>query len=606
MNLDHSLRGLSMDCSSCGEIIPDDSMFCTECGARQIQSKAQSFAGATQGQNIGQPGFGRSFGAVSPEAIRNEREAMNQQMGSLPPELLSQIAGGMQTNQNLPPGQFPPQQFPPRQMNQNQFNQQPNQFNQQPNQFNQQPNQFNQQPNQFNQQPNQFNPQQNQFNHQGNQFPNQNQQSNVQNVSSGMQNVAPNIQKSDLPNQVKGPSLMSGQGPSSSMKTTNPFTPGGTAVANNPTNSATDAMVNQLAAQERETKNERRSQWLNMNSSPANEVLKSINSEIPSQFQGVTQEANQAAQNLVGSLSNSGKDETLVRRICEVATRRVARKRGVAVETPVSKIDDNSLSVEITFIDDGRILDTPEDLAGAFKHAIHTELALKGLEFDIAINLFSSKDGEVTLEVGTENEQEEEEEMFACEICDGLVAESDSTCPHCGAVFEEEEEIPAVSTPQRSTPPGPSRTGPPGPSKGGPPGGPKRSGPPGPSKGGPPGGPKKSGPPGPSKGGPPGGPKKSGPPGPSKGGPPGGPKKSGPPGPSKGGPPGGPKKSGPPGPSKGGPPGGPKKSGPPGPSRGGPPGGPKKSGPPGPSKGGPPGGPKKSGPPGGPKRGPPR
>lgn len=80
-----------MDCSSCGEMIPDDSMFCTECGARQVQSKAQSFAGATQGQNIGQPGFGRSFGAVSPEAIRNEREAMNQQMGSLPPELLSQI-----------------------------------------------------------------------------------------------------------------------------------------------------------------------------------------------------------------------------------------------------------------------------------------------------------------------------------------------------------------------------------------------------------------------------------------------------------------------------------------------------------------------------------
>ena len=561
-----------MDCSSCGALIPDDSMFCTECGARQVQSKAQSFAGATQGQNIGggQGNFGRSFGAVSPEAIRNERDAMNQQMGNLPPELLNQIASGIQSNQNMPPGQFPPQQF-----NQNQFNQPQQQFNQQQNQFNQPQNQFNQQQSQFNQQQNQFN-------------------QNIQ--PQGMQNVGSSIKQSDMPNQIKGPSLLSGQGPSSSIKSTNPFTPGGTAVANNPSNSKTDAMVNQLAVQEREIKNERRSQWLNMNASPANEVLKNINSEIPAQFQGITQEANQAAQNLVGSLSGSGQDETLVRRICEVATRRVARKRGVAVETPQSSIQDNDLQVKITFIDDGRVLDSSEDLANAFKHAIHTELALKGMEFEISINLFSSKDGEVSLEIGSKGDTDEEEEMFACEICDGLVSENDNVCPHCGAVFEDEEE--EFVEEQKSSPPPSSRSGPPGPSKGGPPGGPKKSGPPGPSRGGPPGGPKKSGPPGPSKGGPPGGPKKSGPPGPSKGGPPGGPKKSGPPGPSKGGPPGGPKKSGPPGPSKGGPPGGPKKSGPPGPSKGGPPGGPKKSGPP--------GGPKKSGPPGGPKRGPPR
>jgi len=554
-----------MDCSSCGALIPDDSMFCTECGARQVQSKAQSFAGATQGQNIGggQGNFGRSFGAVSPEAIRNEREAMNQQMGNLPPELLNQIASGIQSNQNMPPGQFPPQQF-----NQNQFNQPQNQFNQQQNQFNQQQNQFNQQQNQFNQ--------------------------NMQ--PQGMQNVGSSIKQSDMPNQIKGPSLLSGQGPSSSIKSTNPFTPGGTAVANNPSNSKTDAMVNQLAVQEREIKNERRSQWLNMNASPANEVLKNINSEIPAQFQGITQEANQAAQNLVGSLSGSGQDETLVRRICEVATRRVARKRGVAVETPQSSIQEKDLQVKITFIDDGRVLDSSEDLANAFKHAIHTELALKGMEFEISINLFSSKDGEVSLEIGSKAEADEDEEMFACEICDGLVSENDNVCPHCGAVFEDEEE--EFVEEQRSSPPSPSKSGPPGPSKGGPPGGPKKSGPPGPSKSGPPGGLKKSGPPGPSRGGPPGGQKKSGPPGPSRGGPPGGPKKSGPPGPSRGGPPGGPKKSGPPGPSRGGPPGGPKKSGPPGPSKGGPPGGPKKSGPP--------GGPKKSGPPGGPKRGPPR
>ena len=514
-----------MDCSSCGALIPDDSMFCTECGARQVQSKAQSFAGATQGQNIGggQGNFGRSFGAVSPEAIRNERDAMNQQMGNLPPELLNQIASGIQSNQNMPPGQFPPQQF-----NQNQFNQPQQQFNQQQNQFNQPQNQFNQQQNQFNQ--------------------------NMQ--PQGMQNVGSSMKQSDMPNQIRGPSLVSGQGPSSSIKSTNPFTPGGTAVANNPSNSKTDAMVNQLAVQEREIKNERRSQWLNMNASPANEVLKNINSEIPAQF-GITQEANQAAQNLVGSLSGSGQDETLVRRICEVATRRVARKRGVAVETPQSSIQEKDLQVKITFIDDGRVLDSSEDLANAFKHAIHTELALKGMEFEITINLFSSKDGEVSLEIGSKGDTDEEEEMFACEICDGLVSENDNVCPHCGAVFEDEEdevveeqknpplhrvdqatwtvkrrttrrtkEIRTSGTIKRWTSGRTKKSGPPGPSRGGPPGGPKKSGPPGPSKGGPPGGPKKSGPPGPSKGGPPGGPKKSGPPGPSKGGPPGGPKKS--------------------------------------------------------------------------------
>ena len=265
-----------------------------------------------------------------------------------------------------------------------------------------------------------------------------------------------------------------------------------------------------------------------------------------------------------------GPNDALLRRMCEVASRRVARKRGVAVETPEAKIVEGKLVVNLTYVDDGRVLDTPEDLSSAFEHAIQTEVALKGYDMAVEIVLSCMKDGEVTT-IGQDPE-EDDEEMFACEVCDGLVKESDPKCPHCGAIFEEEEEEVVEQT--RKGPPGPSRSGPPGPSRSGPPG-PSRSGPPGPSR---------SGPPGPSKGGPPGGgppgPKKSGPPGPSKGGPP-GPKKGGPPGPSKGGPP-GPKKGGPPGPSKGGPPKG-------GPS------GPKKSGPPGPKKGGPPG----------PKRGPP-
>ena len=53
--------------------------------------------------------------------------------------------------------------------------------------------------------------------------------------------------------------------------------------------------------------------------------------------------------------------------MCEVAVRRVARKRGVAVEAPQAKLDDDVLNVNITYIDDGRVLDTPEDLTQAFE-----------------------------------------------------------------------------------------------------------------------------------------------------------------------------------------------------------------------------------------------
>jgi len=239
--------------------------------------------------------------------------------------------------------------------------------------------------------------------------------------------------------------------------------------------------------------------------------------------------------------------------MCEVASRRVARKRGVAVETPEAKTVDGTLVVNLTYVDDGRVLDTPEDLESAFEHAIQTEVALKGFDMDVKIVLSCMKDGQVSA-IGASADSEDEEEMFACEVCDGLVKESDSKCPHCGAIFEEEEEE-IQEKPSRGGPPGPSRRGPSGPKRGGGPPGPKKSGgPPGPKKSGPPGG----GPPGPKKSGGPPGPKKSGPPG---GGPPGPKKSGGPPGPKKSGPPGG----GPPGPKKGG---GPPKGGPSGPKRG--------------------------------------
>ena len=140
------------------------------------------------------------------------------------------------------------------------------------------------------------------------------------------------------------------------------------------------------------------------------------------------------------------------------------------------------------------MLDTPEDLSSAFEHAISTEVALKGLDAVVEINLFRSKDGSIE-KIGAQGEspvEDSDEEMFACEVCDGLVKESDSECPHCGAVFEDEDDEPVSAPPARGGgPPGPSRGGgPPGPSRGGGPPGPSRGGgPPGPSRGGgPPGG----------------------------------------------------------------------------------------------------------------------
>jgi hypothetical protein len=474
-----------------------------------------------------------------------QQENNMQQMGQVQPDMLQGMAQGIHQQQNLPPGTYP------------------------------------QQPLQSGFPPNQYPPQQ------GNVLPN-----------------APQAPRNDMPAIQRGPSIASGALPNTG--NVSPLAAGGTKIAQNPANSPTDAMVNRLAEAERAVKDERRNQWLSMNQSPASSVLANLGGgELPAHLRTGAEGGNAAAEIMAGTMkapSNDAPNDALLRRISEVAVRRVARKRGVAVEAPQTKLDGDQFMVNITYIDDGRVLDTPEDLTQAFEHAIQTELALKGYDLSCAITMFRSKDG-TTEKLG---DAETEEDMFACEICDGLVKESDSVCPHCGAVFEEEEEEEEEGTsspPTRSGPPGPAKRGPPGPKKGGPPGPKKSGGPPGPKKGGPPGGPKKSGgPPGPKKGGPPGGPKKSGPPGGPKksGGPPGGPKKSGP-----GGPPGGPKKGGPggpPGPKKsGGPPGGPKKGGPPGgPKKGGPPGGPKKGGP-----GGPPGPKKSGGPPGGPKRGPP-
>ena len=88
-----------MDCGSCADLIPDDSIFCPECGARQEISRAGSFA------NTGSVGLGgqevtggRNFGVVSGEAVRQQREMGQGPAGGLPPEVLQQIAMGVNSN----------------------------------------------------------------------------------------------------------------------------------------------------------------------------------------------------------------------------------------------------------------------------------------------------------------------------------------------------------------------------------------------------------------------------------------------------------------------------------------------------------------------------
>jgi hypothetical protein len=392
---------------------------------------------------------GRSFGVVSGEAIRHQREMSVTDPNAVSPELMRQIAQSMQNQQNIPPvGNFPPQGY------QNQLNQQNNLNQQMP-------------------------------------------MNNLQNIPPS--NVTPM----------------------------------------NPSTSPTDEMVNRLAEAEKAMKSERRNQWLNMNQASASNVLSNLGADLPGHLRNETNAAQEILSGALGGQKDAPNDAFL-RRMCEVAVRRVARKRGVAVETPQAKLDDGILTVNITYIDDGRVLDTPEELTQAFEHAVQTEIALKGFDFVAEINLYRSKDGEIE---NLSEEEQDDEEMFACEICDGLVKESDNECPHCGAIFEDEDDE-EPQLPSRSPPRGPSRGGPPGgPSRGGPPGGPSRGGPPGgPSRGGPPGGP--------SRGGPPKGPSRS-PPSSRPSGPSGGPSRGPPRGPSRGPPSGGPKGGPPKGPKRG-------------------------------------------------------
>ena len=235
-----------MQCGSCAEEIPDDSIFCPECGARQEMSRAGGLPGVG---NVGlggqQVGGGRNFGVVSGEAVMNQNMGQGMPMQGMPPGMMPDIMGQIAPNlpgmppqgmpQGLPPG-MPAQGMPP------------------------------------------------------------------------MQNVGGSGVQSDMPPAAKGPSLASGVGPTTQQAQSNV---GGMAVANNPSLSPTDAMVNRLAEAERTVKNERRDQWLQMNQESAANVLSSIGGELPAHLKGTSGETDTAEflANAIGAGKDDGGNE---------------------------------------------------------------------------------------------------------------------------------------------------------------------------------------------------------------------------------------------------------------------------------------------------------
>ena len=440
-----------MDCQVCSEEIPDDSLFCPECGARQDPSKSGAMGG-------------RNFGVVSSQAVQatHDMQASDSAGGSGvpidPSNFLNQIAGQMDRVQAQQPVQEPTHQSPMT-----------------------------------------------------------------------------------------------------------------------PSSSVTDQVVDQIVESERAEKAGARNEWLAMNQKTASGVLAGLSGgEVPEHLASASGSARFLDDGQdVGlekkRVKSNQPSPSLLRRMAEVATRRVARKRGVAVESPqVAMTEDDTVQVNVTYIDDGRVLDTPPDLSNAFEHAIATELALKGFDIGIEIALFRSLDGSIELvwgeAAGSEEIDEDDEDLFACDDCGYYpIRDSDSSCPGCGAQFIDDDDddddwddSPTPPSSGPSTPPSRGSGGPPsrGPSggPGGPPRGPSRGsgGPPrGPSRG-PGGSPPSRGPGGgPPSRGPGGGPPSRGPSGgPPSRGPGGGPPSRGPGGggPPSRGPGGGPpkKKRGPP------------------------------------------------------------
>ncbi|MDE0707605.1 MAG: zinc ribbon domain-containing protein, partial [Candidatus Poseidoniales archaeon] len=256
--------------------------------------------------------------------------------------------------------------------------------------------------------------------------------------------------------------------------------------------SITDQVVDNIVESERAEKAGARNEWLAMNQKTASGVLAGlVGGEVPEHLASATGNARflDDGQDIgleKKRVKSNQPSPSLLRRMAEVAARRVARKRGVAVESPqVAMTDDDTVLVNVTYVDDGRVLDTPPDLSNAFEHAIGTELALKGFDIGIEIALFRSLDGNIELvwgeATGADEGSIDDDDVFACDDCGHYpVRDSDSSCPGCGAQFVDDDDDDDDGD-WDDTPSPPSR-GPGGPPSRGPSGGP--GGPPrGPSRG---------------------------------------------------------------------------------------------------------------------------
>ena len=146
--------------------------------------------------------------------------------------------------------------------------------------------------------------------------------------------------------------------------------------------SLTDQVVDHIVESERAEKTGARNEWLAMNQKTASGVLAGlVGGEVPEHLASSAGTARflDDGQDVDMEKKRNKSNQpspSLLRRMAEVAARRVARKRGVAVESPqVAMTEDDTVQVNVTYIDDGRVLDTPPDLSNAFEHAISTELA---------------------------------------------------------------------------------------------------------------------------------------------------------------------------------------------------------------------------------------
>ena len=155
-------------------------------------------------------------------------------------------------------------------------------------------------------------------------------------------------------------------------------------------NSPTDQLVEDINIADREVKGRQRQAWLEMNQENTGTVTQqAVTAELPPHLR----EESTAVSAPAAAVDTP--DPALFRRMTEVAMRRVARKRGISVEAPQVKDSDGIFMVNLTYNDDGRVLDTPEELMDAFDHAITTEASLKGYDVVLEVNIFRNQDGTI-------------------------------------------------------------------------------------------------------------------------------------------------------------------------------------------------------------------